>query len=66
MSFGASFSAIPSWFYITAIIFAVGFIIVSEWNSKSLGSFYLESPYFSMIIILHNIHIKKIIETIKL
>ncbi|SOC37417.1 hypothetical protein SAMN05877842_103196 [Ureibacillus acetophenoni] len=30
-----SFGAVPTWFYVIAFIFAIGFIIIAEWNSRS-------------------------------
>ncbi|MEK9198171.1 hypothetical protein ACH0B5_02300 [Ureibacillus sp. 179-F W5.1 NHS] len=30
-----SFSGVPSWFFMIVIIFAIVFIIISEWNSRS-------------------------------
>ncbi len=28
------FSGVPTWFYIVAFIFIVGFVLFSEWNSR--------------------------------
>jgi hypothetical protein len=29
------FGGVPMWFFIIAIVFAIAFIIYSEWNSRS-------------------------------
>lgn len=30
-----SFGGVPMWFFIVAIVFAIVFIIISEWNARS-------------------------------